>query len=121
MLKSKWYFFSLFLLILLFSACIKKHKLSAAEESFWLEVMEDIYVAKAASSKYFGFEKDSMHNYHYKEVLSKHNLDSTQIDSFMDLMIRESNLEDFYSKLIERVESLEDSIELSKERTEPED
>lgn len=121
MLKGKWYFLSLFLLILLFSACLKKHKLSAAEESFWLEVMEDIYVAKAASSKYFGFEKDSMHNYHYQEVLSKHNLDSTQIDSFMDLMIRESNLEDFYSKLIDRVESLEDSIELSEERTEPED
>ena len=83
--------------------------------------MEDIYVANAASSRYFGVEKDSMHNYHYQEVLSKHKLDSTQIDSFMDLMIRESSLEGFYSKLLERVESLEDSIELNKDSIEEDD
>jgi hypothetical protein len=120
-LNDKWFFFGVFLLILLFSACIKKHKLSATEELFWLEVMEDIYVAKAASSRYFGFEKDSMHNYHYQEVLSKHNLDSIQVDSFMDLMVRESSLEGFYSKLMDRIESLEDSIDLSEERTDYDD
>ena len=74
--------------------------------------MEDVYVAKAASQRYFGMEKDSMYSYHLNEVLNKHDLDSLALDSFMNYMVEHSIMQAFYDKLMDRVEDREDSLKL---------
>ncbi len=76
-------------------------------------VMEDVYVAKAACQRYFGVEKDSMYSYHLNEVLNKYELDSLTLDSFMNYMIEHSIMQEFYDKLMDRVEEREDSLNLT--------
>ena len=93
-------------------SCIKKVELSSADESYWLMVMEDVYVAKAASQRYFGVEKDSMYSYHLNEVLNKYDLDSLALDSFMNYMVEHSIMQEFFDKLMDRVEEREDSLNL---------
>ena len=102
------------LILCSFSSCIKKEKLSESEELYWLAVMEDVYVAKAASERYFGFEKDSMYSHHLNEVYAKHKIDSQVLDSFMNFMIDNSIMQPFYGKLMERIDSRSDSLELKK-------
>ena len=107
--------------LLFLPSCLKKTSISDADEVFWLNVMEDVYVAKAASQRYFGLEKDSMHSYHYSEVLEKYSLDSIAIDSFMDMMVKESLMEGFYDKLMQSIESREDSLSVLMEEIKTEE
>lgn len=105
--------FAISICVLLFlPSCIKKVELSSADESYWLNVMEDVYVAKAASQRYFGIEKDSMYSYHLNEVFNKYELDSLKLDSFMNYMVEHSIMQEFFDKLMDRVEDREDSLEL---------
>lgn len=98
------------LVLFIFQACKKPEKLSKQEEEAWLEFVEDMYVAKAAAQRLFGSERDSLEKVYYMEIYQKHGKDSTSLDSFMNRMIQDMMLEEFYQKLNDRLQILEDSI-----------
>lgn len=98
------------LVLFIFQACKKPEKLSKQEEEAWLDFVEDMYVAKAAAQRLFGSERDSLEEVYFMEIYQKHGKDSTSLDSFMNRMIQDMMLEEFYQKLNDRLQILEDSI-----------
>ena len=101
-----------------FYSCKKELSLSSEEETLWLNIMEDIYVAKSASQKMFGKNRDSLEQVYFQEVYAKYNIDSMQIDSFLDTMMRAKLLEGFYEQLLEQVSVREDSLKQEGEEEE---
>lgn len=75
-----------------------------------MDFVEDMYVAKAAAQRLFGSERDSLEEVYFMEIYQKHGKDSTSLDSFMNRMIQDMMLEEFYQKLNDRLQILEDSI-----------
>ncbi len=98
------------LVLIIFQACKEPEQLSKQEEEAWLDFVEDMYVAKAAAQRLFGSERDSLEQVYYMEIYQKHGKDSTSLDSFMNRMIQDMMLEEFYQKLNSRLQILEDSI-----------
>lgn len=98
------------LVLFIFQACKEPEKLSKQEEEAWLDFVEDMYVAKAAAQRLFGSERDSLEEVYFMEIYQKHGKDSTSLDSFMNRMIQDMMLEEFYQKLNDRLQILEDSI-----------
>ena len=104
-----------FLFLCFLGSCKKQVELPKEEERLWLNIMEDIYVAKSASQKMFGSNRDSLEKVYFEEVYAKYDIDSLQIDSFLDTMLQAKLLEGFYEDLLLQIELREDSLTVKEE------
>lgn len=82
-------FLSLFILIILFSACQSNTEQPSAPDEKIARIMADLYVAEAATNGLIGYPKDSLKHVYYDQALKMHGITKEQYEKDLRILVRD--------------------------------